>query len=355
MTSHAASQAHHWFRSAGAPLIVPTRTRAEQTLARSAPLLAWMITSTILYLLLWGYLVTHTGGTSFASAGIDEVSDDVFLLILLALTFLPPLVFFFVPWWVARAQKKLPLWGQNLLGAALLPPSVYILSPHASRVLGATDIADLTNLHSAFLTVAVVVIGVFLGLDSLTLWVGRHIKSELLGLSSMIAKVLPVLMVAVLFFFVNGDIWRVADALSPARTLQVVGVLAMLSALVIISTVTGQTRRTLGARRGDRVEEYTYEEYEQAASQAGPQWLAALTDHKTQKGLISPPALGRSEWYNLISLPMVVQGIQALFFGLLVCLFFIWFGTIAIPDATVTGWLAHPGPAGELCGAYLAL
>lgn len=38
-------------------------------------------------------------------------------------------------------------------------------------------------------------------------------------------------------------------------------------------------------------------------------------------------------------LPIVVQMIQALLFAGVVFLFFVWFGTIAIPDATITNWL----------------
>lgn len=38
---------------------------------------------------------------------------------------------------------------------------------------------------------------------------------------------------------------------------------------------------------------------------------------------------------------------------MVVCLFFIWFGTIAIPDATVTSWLEYPASNLSLAGLAL--
>ena len=140
-------------------------------------------------------------------------------------------------------------------------------------------------------------LGVFFGVDSLLIWVLRQTRYELLTLSTMVAKVLPVLMVAVLFFFVNGDIWRVADALSFPRTLQVIAVIAALCLLVVVSTVTEKTRRLLGERRGDQVEDYSMEEYVQAATEAGNPWPDMLRDISNTR-VLNPPVLGRQEWHT---------------------------------------------------------
>lgn len=354
MTLHTASEMHRWFRDAGAPLILSTAERARWTLARAMPILLWLTASILAYLLLWNQLVVYTDEatpTTLTDAA-DQLSDDVFLLLLLGITVLPPLFLLFLPWQVARLQRRLSLGLQTLLGLITAGVTAYALSPAFARALGAYDLADLTTVRGALITVGGVLLGVFFGVDSLLIWVLRQTRYELLTLSTMVAKVLPVLMVAVLFFFVNGDIWRVADALSFPRTLQVIAVIAALCLLVVISTVTEKTRRLLGERRGDQVESYSMEEYAQTAAEAGNPWPDMLRDVSSTR-VLNPPVLGRQEWYNLVSLPMVVQAIQALFFGTVVCLFFVWFGMIAVPDATVTSWLVHEAEKVKFAGVTM--
>ena len=47
----------------------------------------------------------------------EQLSDDVFLLLLIGITVLPPLFLLFLPWQVARLQRRLSLGLQTLLGA----------------------------------------------------------------------------------------------------------------------------------------------------------------------------------------------------------------------------------------------
>lgn len=141
--------------------------------------------------------------------------------------------------------------------------------PQTARWVGLADIADAFAASDVLWILGVMLLAVYLGLDSLCYWALRQILKEMATLFSMVVKVLPVLMIAVLFFFVNGDIWRVATALSMQRTMQVVSVLVGLSLLVVSSTVSEKTRRLLGARKGDKVEEFTEDEYAGAAVQAG--------------------------------------------------------------------------------------
>ena len=198
-------------------------------------------------------------------------------------------------------------------------------------------------------TLGATLLAVYLGLDSLCYWALRQVVKELAALSSMVVKVLPVLMIAVLFFFVNGDIWRVAEALSMQRTLQVVAILTVLSLLVVSSTVTEKTRRLLGARKGDKVEEFTDAEYAGAALPAGDRWRQEL-EKLPAAGLSRPADFRWGEWNNLVLLPIVVQMIQAVLFAGVVFLFFVWFGTIAIPDATITSWLGFEASKVSLLG-----
>lgn len=341
-------EAHTWFRAAGAPLVIPARERARWTLARSAPLSAWLIVSSFTYLtLLWGLaqldVEVQDGGVPV------DVPDSVLTPIFIALALVPPLLLLVVPWAVSRLLAPLPFWPQTLIGALLLPLAAFSMLPQTARWMGLADVADAFAAGDVLWILGATLLAVYLGLDSLCYWALRQVVKELAALSSMLVKVLPVLMIAVLFFFVNGDIWRVAAALSMQRTLQVVAILTVLSLLVVSSTVTEKTRRLLGARKGDKVEEFTDAEYAGAALQAGDWWRQEL-ENLPAAGLGRPANFRWGEWNNLVLLPIVVQMIQAVLFAGVVFLFFVWFGTIAIPDATITSWLGFEASKVTLLG-----
>lgn len=341
-------EAHTWFRTAGAPLVIPARERARWTLARSSPLSAWLIVSSFTYLaLLWGIAQLDA---EVQDGGMPvDVPDSVLTPIFIAIAFMPPLLLLVVPWGVSRLLAPLPFWPQTLIGMLLLPLAAFSMLPQTARWIGLADVADAFTVGDVLWTLGATLLAVYLGLDSLCYWALRQVVKELVALSSMVVKVLPVLMIAVLFFFVNGDIWRVAAALSMQRTLQVVVILTVLSLLVVSSTVTEKTRRLLGARKGDKVEEFTDAEYAGAALQAGDRWCQEL-EKLPAAGLGRPADFRWGEWNNLVLLPMVVQMIQAVLFAGVVFLFFVWFGTIAIPDATITSWLGFEASKVSLLG-----
>lgn len=289
-------EAHTWFRAAGAPLVIPARERARWTLARSAPLSAWLIVSSFTYLaLLWGLaqldVEAQDGGVPV------DVPDSVLTPIFIALALVPPLLLLVVPWAVSRLLEPLPFWRQTLIGALLLPLAAFSMLPQTARWMGLADVADAFAAGEVLWILGATLLAVYLGLDSLCYWALRQVVKELATLSSMVVKVLPVLMIAVLFFFVNGDIWRVADALSFPRTLQVIALIAAFCLLVVVSTVTEKTRRLLGECRGDQVEDYSMEEYVQAATEAGNPWPDMLWDISSTR-VLNPPVLGRQEWHT---------------------------------------------------------
>lgn len=67
----------------------------------------------------------------------------------------------------------------------------------------------------------------------------------------MVAKVLPTLMIAVLFVFFNADIWKVAYKLTYTRMWEVCAVLLILAGLVSITSIHDKTKHMLGGRTGE--------------------------------------------------------------------------------------------------------
>ena len=62
-------------------------------------------------------------------------------------------------------------------------------------------------------------LAIFLGVDTILGWSLKHAIHQLAPLPPMIAKVLPVLMVSVLFIFVNADLWKLATEATTSHVL----------------------------------------------------------------------------------------------------------------------------------------
>lgn len=296
-----------WFREAGVPLLVPRAIRAKMAFARSAPLLAWLTSVAFTYTLAWSLLLRiEAGNLSLQDVAHVEIPDDAFFFYGLLTTLLLPLLLLVLPWALSRRLSTAPFWVSNLVTALLLPLTVFALSPSAGDLLGIPGGLLLDSIWQALVACLVLVGLVFLGADTLLYWVLKASYKELGSLATMVSKVLPVLMIAVLFFFfVNGDIWRVADALSFEDIWKVVLVLVVLSLLVTISTVMEKTKRLIGARHGELVERFSVEQYTDAARREGVRWEKALAAVPQQK-LAEPPVFSMGEWNNLSLLPTLV-------------------------------------------------
>lgn len=180
---------------------------------------------------------------------------------------------------------------------------------------------------------------IFLGVDTVLGWSLKHAIHQLASLPPMIAKVLPVLMVSVLFIFVNADLWKLANGLSFPRTWAVAGLMGLLAVFVVVTTSLERTARLLGRYRGDDIARFTENDYEHAAALEGGIWNTAQ-DWVEEKKILEHRPLKVAPWSNLIIIPMIGQIIQAIFFMLLVFGFFMGFSSIAISDTTIESWMS---------------
>ncbi|BAS19972.1 D-mannonate dehydratase [Rothia mucilaginosa] len=182
-------------------------------------------------------------------------------------------------------------------------------------------------------------LAIFLGVDTVLGWSLKHAIHQLASLPPMIAKVLPVLMVSVLFIFVNADLWKLANGLSFPRTWAVLGLMGLLAVFVVVTTSLERTARLLGRYRGDDIARFTANDYERAAALEGGIWNTAQ-DWVEEKKILEHRPLKVAPWSNLIIIPMIGQIIQATFFMLLVFGFFMGFSSIAISDTTIESWMS---------------
>lgn len=151
----------------------------------------------------------------------------------------------------------------------------------------------------------------FFGVGTVLRWSVLRVLRETETLGPLAARVLPMLMIAFLFFFYNAEIWQVMVALSTERTWAVVGILALLTVLLVAVTTNDGLR-------------------------------SMLAEHASEREGIDVPPLRRSERFNLLLVPCLAALIQATLFAVVVFGFFMLFGWLSVSEATAAQWTGRP-------------
>ena len=231
-------QSNIWFRKQGAPLIIPACQRALDAFPRSVPWILWAGIMHICYIFLRDILlmlVEDANGSLpdyiKALTSDNALRNEVLSMIVLGGIFLVmPVISGVLIALTHKLMVRTPRWAQTTLG------SFKVL---ATGILFTTSIFE-TNALEGFdlvydggqvfpLIVIGIYLAIFLDVDTILGWSLKHAIHQLASLPPMIAKVLPVLMVSVLFIFVNADLWKLANRLSFPRTWAVLGLMGLLA------------------------------------------------------------------------------------------------------------------------------
>lgn len=327
---------------------MPARQRALDAFPRSVPWILWVSVMHVCYIFLRDILIFILGGTNGslpeyvrAIATDTALSEDVVPLLVLGDIFLVmPIISGAFIALVHLLMVRSPKWVQ------ITADAFTVLVAGALFAEGTFEPGSLDGFDFVYdggqvfpLIVIGIYFAIFLGVDTVLGWSLKHAIHQLASLPPMIAKVLPVLMVSVLFIFVNADLWKLANGLSFPRTWAVAGLMGLLAVFVVVTTSLERTARLLGRYRGDDIARFTENDYEHAAALEGGIWNTAQ-DWVEEKKILEHRPLKVAPWSNLIIIPMIGQIIQAIFFMLLVFGFFMGFSSIAISDTTIESWMS---------------
>ena len=330
------------------PLIIPARQCALDAFPRSVPWILWVSVMHVCYIFLRDILIFILEGTNGslpeyvrAIATDTALSEDVVPLLVLGDIFLVmPIISGAFIALVHLLMVRSPKWVQ------ITADAFTVLVAGALFAEGTFEPGSLDGFDFVYdggqvfpLIVIGIYFAIFLGVDTVLGWSLKHAIHQLASLPPMIAKVLPVLMVSVLFIFVNADLWKLANGLSFPRTWAVAGLMGLLAVFVVVTTSLERTARLLGRYRGDDIARFTENDYEHAAALEGGIWNTAQ-DWVEEKKILEHRPLKVAPWSNLIIIPMIGQIIQAIFFMLLVFGFFMGFSSIAISDTTIESWMS---------------
>lgn len=244
-------------------------------------------------------LEPHTPELAAAAEPILEL-----LVVAVALFLLAPLL----GWVVGRVSRRIPRPAATALGLVSLLALVVVPAVSFSLSEG-------LGFRGTVIAAAVVAGGTYLGVGSLVRWTARRVAREVGTMGPMVARVLPILMLAVLFLFFSAEIWQVMVALSWPRTFALVGVMVALTVLLVGITTHDDINRELA------------------------DWS-------------SDTPLRPAELVNVVLVPVLATLIQSILFATLVFAFFVFLGWIAVPEATESRWTTGPRdtPEGLLFG-----
>ena len=339
-------QSNIWFRKQGVPLIIPARQRVLDAFPRSVPWILWASIMHICYIFLRDILIFVVDDANGSLPDYikdittnSALSDEVLPLLVLGGIFLVmPIISGVFITLAHMLMVRTPQWVQITAGFLTV---LFAGMLFTTGVFEASSLDGLDLVYDGGQVFPLIVIGIylaiFLGADTVLGWSLKHAIHQLASLPPMIAKVLPVLMVSVLFIFVNADLWKLANGLSFPRTWAVLGLMGLLAVFVVVTTSLERTARLLGRYRGDDIARFTENDYEHAAALEGGIWNTAQ-EWVEEKKILEHRPLKVAPWSNLI-IPMIGQIIQAIFFMLLVFGFFMGFSSIAISDTTIESWM----------------
>jgi hypothetical protein len=157
--------------------------------------------------------------------------------------------------------------------------------------------------NALLLTLIYAIVGI--GLLSIVRWAGGRIVGQLAASLVLLTRAVPVLLIFMIVLFINTEMWQVfSDVSDPA----LVGVIALFVALG-------------SAFIGSRL----------------PAEVRAL-----EHDVGAEPRLRRRQRFNVGLVMFVSQGLQVLVVSLLVGLFFVAFGALAITPHVVDVWIGQP-------------
>lgn len=304
-------RADAWLMTNGLPLVVRPVSRARDLLARCTPFLVFALP--IVLASLWVVATVPEAELERPSSRLDAAS-----------------------WAAVGVLVASPVVGVLLASVAGL--ALLRLSPRHRATVGAVAALAwvalpglvtgqwLADAAQQLVSLLVVLAAGYAGIGALAFWAVRRTWRELATIVPMVVRVLPILMLTVLFLFFNAEVWQIASRIGPARVAAVAGVLMLLSASVVVSTGLDELRdlprRALAATSSDPLARTPY----------------------SGRGDIDPATARRlnpAERVNFALLPMASQGIQVLIFGVLMTVFFLAFGELAIADSVETLWTAR--------------
>jgi hypothetical protein len=204
-----------------------------------------------------------------------------------------------------------------VLGPALLP--AFFSKDHL------TDSAGAIALNLVILAVTFAVTSY--GLVPMTRWATGQMFRQLADVADLMVRSLPLLLLFATFLFLTAEIWQIASQLEAPFGLMLLGMLFL----------AGTTFLVLRQRREvDRVA--SFRTWAEARECAGDTPVSRVPQAELVESP-APPPLSRRARINVRLVMVFSQGVQIALVALVIGLFYVAFGLVAVREPTMESWV----------------
>ena len=304
------SQTERWFVSRGIPHVIDGYSATEDVFTRSAPFLG-----AVFFIEVFASFDDRFDGWAQLAAFVGGAA------ILVAATML-----------VNRLRGRAPLQAPDEVGGLELvlfvfAPALLPLLFSNDRVLGPLTVV-IVNLLILGLTYFVTSFGLFPIIRFGAVQMARRVGQ----MGQLMARSLPLLLLFTTFIFLNAEMWQVASDFVPLFYVVVVtGILAAGVAFMVMRAP------------AEVADLEHFDDWQQVMRLAGRTDAPIATARPRDEA--TPPEvqpLGRGDRTNVTLLVVVSQLVQVLLVALLIGLFYVGFGLLAVREATIEQWTTTP-------------
>ena len=298
-----------WLAGRGVPQLIEGFSTEQRMDQRAIPFIAaWIVLGTIL---LWGRRPEASLADNAAAMAIAIIASFAVLGAFLLLRRHPPF-----------GPGRLDLIDVAMIG--LVPGA-------AAAVIHRSPIAVIGFAGSVLIGVGIIYLVTGFGLLELAAWAVRHLRAQLSQIATLVARTLPVLLILVVFLLFASELWQAAHTLGGADLAAVIGLLMLVATVLVVTSARSEVREIEEKRDWAAILALL------PGTPAEP-----LMDDVIRTDAPLPRRLAWQERLNLVLLMLISQLVQSLFVALLVLLFLVALGVLAIPASVQEMWVGEP-------------
>jgi len=204
--------------------------------------------------------------------------------------------------------------------------AVFVLVPAALPLLaGGQRLTALNTLSGNLVLLGLIYATTSYGLLPMTRWAVGRLWRQVGDLFNLFVRAMPLLLLFVTFLFLTAEVWQVAANLDGPFLAVTMGMFAMVGIVFMVARI---PREVAGISSG---------------LADGPDLVALTPAAELDRGpmsdgLGSSPPLSRGQWVNLGLVVLFSQGVQILLVSLMIGVFFVGFGLLAVTPETGASW-----------------
>lgn len=225
---------------------------------------------------------------------------------------------------ITNVLRHRPAWSvPTVVGTPEL--ALVVLGPALPSLVFLQGGDALQTVLEGLAVIAVVYVLTSYAVFALVRWAALRSLAQISSLASLVARALPLLLLFTTFLFINAEVWQVAGTLTGLPYVATLGIFFLLGALFVLIRVPG-TLHGLG----------TFADWTEVG----------LAISGTPAGQLSVPAdgpvvaspLSTRQRLNVGLVTLFSQALQVTLVALVLTLFFVLFGFLAIPVDTTSAW-----------------